>query len=187
MGTIIGDCIGTSIIRDPFPHSLLSNRQPVQVIYRLIWGWRASSRMKRFMKDTPATKGPGHDAPAVWLKDLIANRDRLHDWRLDISQGQPVSKNLGFSWHPGMNMLIVNDAEVVRHILKDEFNKYTKSELRYDPFFFYVQDFLGDGIFVVKHGVGSEDRGQDWGNMRKVSSQIFSRTLRHNISGLVGI
>jgi len=127
------------------------------------------------MKDTPATKGPGHDAPAVWLKDLIANRDRLHDWRLDISQGQPVSKNLGFSWHPGMNMLIVNDAEVVRHILKDEFNKYTKSELRYDPFFFYVQDFLGDGIFVVKHGVGSEDRGQDWGNMRKVSSQIFSR------------
>ena len=78
-------------------------------------------------------------------------------------------------------MLIVNDAEVVRHILKDEFNKYAKSELRYDPFFFYFQDFLGDGIFVVKHGVGSEDRGQDWGNMRKVSAQIFSRTLRHKI------
>ena len=137
--------------------------------------------MKGLLKDTPATKGAGHDAPAGWLKDLISNRDRIHDWRLDISQGQPVSKNLGFSWHPGMNMLIVNDAEVVRHILKDEFNKYTKSELRYDPFFFYIQDFLGDGIFVVKHGVGSEDRGQDWGNMRKVSSQIFSRTLRHKV------
>ena len=83
-------------------------------------------------------------------------------------------------------MVILNDAEGVRHILKDEFNKYTKSELRYDPFFFYVEDFLGDGIFVVKHGVGSEDRGQEWGNMRKVSAQIFSRTLRHQISGLVG-
>ncbi|CAE7548329.1 CYP704C1 [Symbiodinium natans] len=147
----------------------------VQVLYRLIWGWRASSRMKGLLKDTPATKGPGHDEPAGWLKDLIANRDRIHDWRCEICQGQPVSKNLGFSWHPGMTMVILNDAEGVRHILKDEFNKYTKSELRYDPFFFYVEDFLGDGIFVVKHGVGSEDRGQEWGNMRKVSAQIFSR------------
>ena len=28
---------------------------------------------------------------------------------------------------------------------------------------------------MVKHGVGSSDAGQEWANMRKVSSQIFSR------------
>jgi len=147
----------------------------VQVLYRLIWGWRASSRMKGLLEDVPATKGAGHDAPAGWLKDLTTNLYRIHDWRLEICDGQPISKNVGFSWHPGMYTLIANDAEIVRHILKDEFNKYTKPECLYDPFFFYFQEFLGDGIFVSKHGVGSEDRGQEWGHMRKVSSQIFSR------------
>ena len=74
------------------------------------------------------------------LQDLTTNLYRIHDWRLEICDGQPISKNVGFSWHPGMYTLIANDAEIVRHILKDEFNKYTKPECLYDPFFFYFQD-----------------------------------------------
>ena len=27
--------------------------------------------MKGLLKDTPATKGPGHDEPAGWLKDPL--------------------------------------------------------------------------------------------------------------------
>jgi len=147
----------------------------VQVLYRLISGWRTSSRMRGLLEDMPATNGAGHDQPVGWLKDLVANIHRIHDWRLEVTGGQAISKCLGFSWHPGMYMLIANDAEIVRHILKDEFNKYTKPDKSMDPIWFYFQEFLGDGIFVRKHGVGSEDNGQDWGHMRKVSSQIFSR------------
>ena len=76
------------------------------------------------------------------LQDLTTNLYRIHDWRLEICDGQPISKNVGFSWHPGMYTLIANDAEIVRHILKDEFNKYTKPECLYDPFFFYFQDLI---------------------------------------------
>ncbi|CAE7250149.1 CYP704B1, partial [Symbiodinium pilosum] len=81
----------------------------------------------------PATKGAGHDAPVGWLKDLTLNMHRLHDWRHEITVGQPISKNLGFSWHPGLFTLIVNDPDIVRHMLKDEFNKYTKPDDLYDP------------------------------------------------------
>jgi len=59
--------------------------------------------------------------------------------------------------------------------LKDEFSKYTKPDSSIDPFFYYFEDFLGSGIFVQKHGVGSEDDGQEWTKMRKVSAQIFNR------------
>ena len=78
----------------------------------------------------------GHSHP----EDLTTNLYRIHDWRLEITDGQPISKNLGFSWHPGLYTLIVNDPAIVRHILKDEFNKYTKPNLTLDPFFYYLKD-----------------------------------------------
>ena len=39
----------------------------VQVLYRLVWGFRASSRMRAALRDMPATKGAGHDAPVAGL------------------------------------------------------------------------------------------------------------------------
>ena len=70
----------------------------IQVFYRFFVGWRRSSHMMEVLKDMPATSGEGHDAPAGWIKDLRANVDRIHDWRLETCIGQPISKNLGFSW-----------------------------------------------------------------------------------------
>ena len=131
--------------------------------------------MREVLKDMPATKGAGHDAPAGWIRDLQRNLYRLHDWRLEICEGRPISKNLGFSWSPAPYTLLANDPAIVRHILKDEFSKYTKPDSSIDPFFYYFEDFLGSGIFVQKHGVGSEDDGQEWTKMRKVSAQIFNR------------
>lgn len=147
----------------------------VQVFYRLWKGFTVSSRMREVLKDMPATKGAGHDAPAGWIRDLQRNLYRLHDWRLEICEGRPISKNLGFSWSPAPYTLLANDPAIVRHILKDEFSKYTKPDSSIDPFFYYFEDFLSSGIFVQKHGVGSEDDGQEWTKMRKVSAQIFNR------------
>ena len=145
----------------------------VQVFYRLWKNWTTSSRMREMLKDMPATTGKSHDAPGGWIKDLQANLHRLQDWRLEICDGRPISKNLGFSWFPGAYTLMANDPAIVRHILKDEFNKYTKSDTSINPLF--LEDFLGSGIFVVQHGVGSKDEGREWSHMRKVSAQVFNR------------
>ena len=147
----------------------------LQVFYRFWWGWSTSSRMRRMLKDVPAFKGENNDLPGGWITGLRRNFHRMHDWRLDISEGLPVAKLLGFSWTPAPYSLIANDPAIVRHILKDEFNKYTKSDAAFDPFAHYFEDFLGDGIFVVKHGLGAKDGGQEWSQMRKVSAQIFTR------------
>ena len=56
----------------------------VQVLYRLIWGWRASSRMKGLLEDVPATKGAGHDAPAGWLKESFFARSSILLCRLGL-------------------------------------------------------------------------------------------------------
>ena len=45
----------------------------------------------------------------------------------------------------------MNDPEIVRHILKDEFNKYTKPNYLYDPFFYYFED-LSLGLRVLDFG-----------------------------------
>ena len=147
----------------------------VQVFYRLWKNWTTSSRMREMLKDMPATTGKSHDAPGGWIKDLQANLHRLQGWRLEICDGRPISKNLGFSWFPGAYTLMANDPAIVRHILKDEFNKYTKSDTSINPLFYYLEDFLGSGIFVVQHGVGSKDEGREWSHMRKVSAQVFNR------------
>ncbi|CAK9005261.1 Cytochrome P450 704C1 (Cytochrome P450 CYPD) [Durusdinium trenchii] len=147
----------------------------LQVFQRLWCGWRKARRMQRMLKDVPATQGVGHDQPVGWLNDLMANLHRLHDWRLDICKGLPLAKSLGFSWMPAPYLVVANDPQIVKHILKDEFNKYSKADTTLDPFFYYFEDFLGEGIFVVKHGLGSKDGGQEWSRMRKVSAQIFTR------------
>ena len=147
----------------------------IQVFHRLWSGWRKSSHMRMILEDVPNTNGVKNHSPGGWVGEMIVNIHRLHDWRHEICVGQPVSKLLGFSWSPAPYFLLANDPKIVRHILKDEFNKYSKPDSALDPFFYYFEEFLGSGIFVVKHGIGSKDDGQEWTKMRKVSAQIFSR------------
>ena len=146
-----------------------------QVLYKLLWGWRRSSRIRLVLEDMPATKGDGHDSPMGWIKDFAANRSRLNDWRVEVCDGQPVCKTLGFRWHPGMWGVTINEPAMVRHVLKDEFSKYGKPDTSLTPFWFYFRDFSGDGIFVLSHGSGSQDNGKAWAQMRKIAAQIFSR------------
>lgn len=147
----------------------------LQVFYRLWSGWRKSTRMRAILDEVPMPKGLRSHSPGGWVAEMIANLYRLHDWRHDICVGQPISKLVGFPWAPAPYFLLANDPAIVRHILKDEFNKYTKPDSTLDGIFYYFEEFLGSGIFVVKHGIASPDAGQEWTKMRKVSAQIFSR------------
>eukprot|EP00913_Durusdinium_trenchii_P034045 g31867.t1 len=149
----------------------------LQVFYRLWSGWRKSTRMRAILDEVPMPKGLRSHSPGGWVAEMIANLYRLHDWRHDICVGQPISKLVGFPWAPAPYFLLANDPAIVRHILKDEFNKYTKPDSTLDGIFYYFEEFLGSGIFVVKHGIASPDAGQEWTKMRKVSAQIFSRSF----------
>ncbi|CAJ1337014.1 unnamed protein product [Effrenium voratum] len=144
----------------------------VQVAYRIVAGWTRSLRIRRMLKDTPA--GHGNEGPMEWLKSMRANFHRIHDWRVDICKGLTVAKNTGFRWSTEGHSVYVNDPNCIRHFLKDEFEKYSKPDAT-DPFWRYLIQFLGKGIFAAPHGVGSPDGGQSWSRMRKTSAQIFNR------------
>ncbi|CAE7326622.1 CYP704C1 [Symbiodinium sp. KB8] len=145
----------------------------VQVFIRLIRGWRESLKMRDMLADIPSTKG--NEEPMSWLKGMRENWQRVNDWRYEICEGMQICKNVGFRWSSGGHSVICGDPAMVRHFLKDSFDVYTKGDPSENPVFFYLQEFLGDGIFTVRHGTGSEDDGKAWAQMRKISSQIFSR------------
>ena len=90
-------------------------------------------------------------------------------------EGLPVCKNWGFPWSCMLGNIFINNPEGVRHILKDEFQKYSKAIPSLDPFIIYFNEFMGSGIFTVLHGLGSVDNGQRWLQMRKTSAQMFNR------------
>jgi len=64
------------------------------------------------------------------------------------------------------------DPAVVKHILKDNFNNYVKSETGFS----ILNDLIGNGIFNVDHGPHASDQGESWLIQRKVTSNIFTKS-----------
>eukprot|EP00927_Polykrikos_kofoidii_P015905 TRINITY_DN1712_c0_g5_i1.p1 TRINITY_DN1712_c0_g5~~TRINITY_DN1712_c0_g5_i1.p1 ORF type:complete len:566 (-),score=87.67 TRINITY_DN1712_c0_g5_i1:59-1702(-) len=146
-----------------------------QVAFRIIRGLLQRWHMKRVLHDVPFARVPRHPIMGDLL-DMVKNRKRLHHWREEVTRGLPVSKFLGPIWDTGSVALVVRDPVGVRHFLKDSFEKYTASEPSRDWFWKHIKDFLGNGIFVSKHGVGAPDGGKHWSHQRKIAATIFSRS-----------
>merc|ERR1719362_2443120 len=135
--------------------------------------------MRRTLRDVPEVRAPrsrifGH------LPDMIRNLKRLHDWRMDVSRGLPVSKLFGPCWGKDDVLLVVQDPQGVKHFLKDAFDKYSKTDPYTDLPIYYLTEFLGNGIFTTAHGAGAADRGKTWMSQRKTASAIFSRSIFNN-------
>ena len=143
-----------------------------QVAYRLAAGRADFARARRMMKDIPYARGC--EGSMDYARGLSANLHRMNEFKLEAFEGFPVCKLLGFPWAMDQHAIIVNNAQRIRHFLKDKFDTYTKSPPS-NAFWIYVTEFLGAGIFTALHGLGSSDRGQSWANMRKTSAQIFNR------------
>ena len=80
---------------------------------------------------------------------MAANLDRAYDFRVD----QFTKYGSSFLWvmpiwnpHPTLS---TTDPAIVKHILKDNFENYLKSE----SFNRRLSDLLGSGIFGINHGV----------------------------------
>lgn len=74
--------------------------------------------------------------------------------------------------HPTINTI---DPEIVRYILKDNFDNYLKP----DFFLASLNEVIGDGIFGLNHGPHSADKGEMWTLQRKTAAKVFSK---HNFN-----
>jgi hypothetical protein len=69
-------------------------------------------------------------------------------------------------------MISTIDPKVVKHVLKDKFNTYIKSNKLLD----IMQPLFGEGIFALNHGPHANDRGAKWFMQRKTAAKVFTHS-----------
>ncbi|CAK8560971.1 unnamed protein product [Lathyrus sativus] len=88
---------------------------------------------------------------------------KLHDYHTQLAKTHPTMRLLA----PNQSELYTIDVRNIEHVLKTNFDKYSKGKYNQD----IVTDLLGEGIFAVD--------GEKWKQQRKVASYEFStRVLR---------
>jgi len=108
------------------------------------------------------------------IPQLLKHLHRRHDFFAEITSGSPTSYvEPGPKFDCEALEIFVRDPIVVKHILKDSFDRYSKPEG--DMVWEILRIWLGKGIFVAPHGVGASDKGHNWMRQRKVAANIFSR------------
>lgn len=109
---------------------------------------------------------------------LLSNVHRLNDFYHDvcIKNTQNRSKDLVRFPSPEPE-IIANSPESVKFMLKDEFKVFTKASPEKDILFQMLNRFIGNGIFVLRHGIDvpkTEDK--KWNSQRKTASKIFTKS-----------
>jgi len=151
-------------------------------VVKVLFSWLRTRKMLRMLEDTPWARTGNEGSFRGFTVGFQKNRKRAHDWIHEISVGLPVSKMCGLMFEPKQVALIVRDPACIKHFLKDNFDSYTKPGPNSHIQFAFLRMWLGDGIFLFRHGVGAEDGGHAWLTQRKISSNIFSRdNFRNNM------
>eukprot|EP00262_Sarcandra_glabra_P012812 TRINITY_DN3382_c0_g1_i1.p1 TRINITY_DN3382_c0_g1~~TRINITY_DN3382_c0_g1_i1.p1 ORF type:complete len:194 (-),score=3.93 TRINITY_DN3382_c0_g1_i1:178-693(-) len=95
--------------------------------------------------------------------DLLFYFNRLYDYETDVARKHRTFCLLAFSH----SELYTTDPRNIEHVLKTNFDSYSKGQYNYD----IASDLFGDGIFAVD--------GDKWRLQRKLASFEFStRVLR---------
>mmetsp|Transcript_49075 Transcript_49075/g.116797 ORF Transcript_49075/g.116797 Transcript_49075/m.116797 type:complete len:569 (-) Transcript_49075:156-1862(-) len=131
-------------------------------------------RMRRVLKDVPMANYDTGGSALGWLKAIKPNRRRVHDWFDEVTAGFKVCKLSGLAWDPNTMLVVVRDPSCVKHMLKDNFRAYDKPDSAV-IIWYYIEKWLGRGIFLLQHGDGAKDGGDEWYLQRKVSLGIFTR------------
>ena len=79
----------------------------------------------------------------------------------------------------GRSTFYTTDPVVVKHILKDDFGTWDKGDEKEDFFAVLMREWLGAGIFSLRH---SKDSGEYdiWKLHRKLASVIFTKNNFRN-------
>lgn len=147
------------------------------VLYR-VYKWR---QMSQFL----AAQGFKSlaEPPANWFLKLLGgfygamrNYERIYTWKLENFQRHFAKgdTDLTYMFMPpvwqsvtGLNTV---DPNLVKFILKDNFDNYLKSADTIET----LSDLLGNGIFAINHGPFSADKGVQWALQRKTAAKVFT-------------
>lgn len=109
------------------------------------------------------------------LPQMKRNMNRLLDYKLEqfrlyfTKEDKVVGVPMPV-FNPKPSYMTV-DPVVVKHILKDEFNKYVKTEQLLTVF----RPMFRDGIFSINHGPHAPDGGANWTFQRKTAAKVFTK------------
>ncbi|KAL8210366.1 hypothetical protein R6Q57_007098 [Mikania cordata] len=125
-------------------------------------------------------KSPQHPPVIGTVFDHLFYFNKLHDYLTDIAFKHPTFRFLS----PDQSDLYTTDTRNIEHILKTNFDNYSKGEGNKD----LIRDLFGNGIFAVD--------GVMWKQQRKLASFEFSTRVlrdfscsvfRKNAAKLVGV
>ncbi|CAL5050616.1 unnamed protein product [Urochloa decumbens] len=112
-----------------------------------------------------------HDRPPLvgTVFRLLRNFDRLFDAHAEFALAHQTSRLLFL----GHSELWTSDPQVIEHILKTSFSKYSKGDFNIQ----IMKDLFGDGIFATD--------GKKWRHQRKLASHEFSTRVLRDFSSVV--
>jgi len=152
-----------------------------QVVFKIVRNFLRRRAMLKMLAPIPTVHGPAPHPLLGHVGEMVKHLHTMYDWRMEATKGLPRSKMLMPAWEAEA-FVLMRRPEDVKHVLKDAFSKYSKAGPERDAFWFYFNEWLGEGIFVLPHGVGARDGGDKWQRQRKIASNIFNRA---NMNGLM--
>lgn len=111
-------------------------------------------------------KSPKYPPVAGTVFGQIFYFNKLHDYLADVAKRHPTFRLLS----PDQSEIYTTDPRNIEHILKTNFDKYTKGKNNQD----IVTDLFGEGIFAVD--------GAKWRQQRKLASFEFSNRVLRDFS-----
>jgi cytochrome P450 len=141
------------------------------IIYQTIWWKYCQYRMHKMGYPVVPLEYP-------WLSMFgtifLARREwsRIYDVKVELMQKlNSKTASIPTPWWNPRCTINTADPELVKFILKDEFNVFLKTTM----LICVLKDLLGNGIFATNHGPLAPDGGQNWLVQRKTASKIFTR------------
>lgn len=151
---------------------------------RILSMWLKARRMHKMVANVP--QADYTDTFLGIAPGLIKNLHRRHDWIEEISSKHSICKvHIGPKFDPCVMQLWTKNPAIIKHVLKDNFENYSKPPSSRNLIFGHLNLWLGEGIFVARHGLDANDGGRNWQRQRKISSNIFTRGNFNNNMGEV--
>jgi len=144
--------------------------------YRLLYRVWVSTTRYRELGGKAAVPGGSHPILGHMHEIFVKNGHRHHEYVTEAMRD--LNTKLMCARRGVLDRSVIlwftSDPLIVKHILKDNFDNYTKTFADGDASTYLLQKFLGGGIFAVSHGPTALDKGDSWYWQRKITSQMFT-------------
>lgn len=171
------------------PYKSLIKGYLIFAIAHILWKFKKRikelARAKRLLSHLPNGESLNFLKFDWFGNDTTKNFKNYFDHRTKIPLSYP-KESLVVGTGPFVEVFC-NDATSIKHLLKDDFNSFTKPAPGDDYLLQLMYDFLGEnGLFTLQHGKGLgdpilEEKHKIWFNQRKSGSKIFTKSSFSNL------